>query len=95
MEVGMPMKPQGAGPPRLLERLARIDRTAVFLAALVVGLAGVFLPSPVGPLLLLAVVAALAALLRLTWALTPPVPRTLRVIILTGLAVLALFRLFG
>jgi len=79
----------------LLERLARLDRTKVFLGTLAVGLAGLFLPVPVGPLLLLAVVVLLGALLRITWPVTPVPLRAVRLLILAGLAVLALVRLFG
>ena len=48
---------------------------------------------PYGPLVLLAIVVALAALLRSTWAVTPTVLRVARVLILAGLAVVALLRL--
>jgi hypothetical protein len=78
----------------LLETLARVDRTKVFLAALALALAGLFLPVPYGPVLLLVIVVALAALMRRTWAVTPPAQRAARVIILVGLALIALLRLF-
>ena len=78
----------------LLETLARVDRTKVFLAALVLALAGLFLPVPYGPVLLLVIVVTLAALMRRTWALTPPAQRGARIVILVGLALIALVRLF-
>ena len=79
----------------LLETLARVDRTKAFLAALALALLGLFLPVPYGPLVLLAIVVALAALLRSTWAVTPTSQRVARVLILAGLAVVALLRLLG
>ena len=77
----------------LLQTLARVDRTKAFLAALALALAGLFLPVPYGPVLLLAIVVALAALLRTTWSATPPAQRGARVLILAGLAAIALLRL--
>jgi hypothetical protein len=79
----------------LLETLSRVDRTKAFLAALALGLAGLFLPVPYGPVLLLLIVAALVLLLRTTWAMTPPAQRAARVLILGGLAAIALLRLFN
>ena len=78
-----------------METLARVDRTKAFLAALALGLLGLFLPVPYGPALLLAVVVALAALLRRTWPVTPPGQRVARILILGGLAAIALLRLFA
>jgi uncharacterized protein DUF6703 len=78
-----------------METLARVDRTKAFLAALALGLAGLFLPVPYGPLLLLAVVVAMAVLLRTTWPVTPPAQRGARILILAGLAAIALIRLFA
>lgn len=72
-----------------MHRLTRINRTAVFLGTLVIGLAGLFLPGIWGALLLYVIVAALAALLARTWAVTAPPVRVLRLIILAGLAALA------
>jgi hypothetical protein len=77
----------------LLETLARVDRTKVFLAALALALAGLFLPVPYGPVLLLVVVVALGALMRTTWPVTPPGQRVARIAILVGLAAIALLRL--
>jgi hypothetical protein len=79
--------------PNLLTRLARMNRTRVFLGALVVALIGLFLPGVWGALLLYAVVATLAALLSQTWSVTSPVLRLARLLILAGLAVIATLKL--
>jgi len=78
----------------LLTRLARLDRTKVFLGTLVIALVGLFLPGLWGALVLYAVVGALAWLLSLTWAVTPPVLRIVRLVILAGLAVVATTKIF-
>ncbi len=81
--------------PNLLTRLARMNRTRVFLGTVVLALIGLFLPGVWGALLLFAVVAALAALLSQTWAVTPPALRVIRLLILAGLAVIATLKLGG
>jgi hypothetical protein len=78
----------------LLHNLARLDRTKVFLAALVVGLVALFLPGIVGGLILLAIVVLMASLLRLTWSIASPRARTVRLLILGVLAGLALAKIF-
>ena len=78
----------------LLNRLARLNRTAVFLGALIIGLIALFLPGFVGGILLLVVVALMVALLRLTWSVTAPTPRVLRLLILGILAGIALSKIF-
>jgi hypothetical protein len=78
----------------LLNRLARLNRTAVFLGALIIGLIALFLPNFVGGILLLIVVVLMIALLRLTWPVTPPGARVLRVVILGILAGIALTKIF-
>ena len=75
--------------PNLLMRLARLNRTKVFLGTLAVGLLGLFLPGAWGALVVYAVVAALAALLGQTWRVTPPPVRIFRLVVLAGLAVVA------
>jgi uncharacterized membrane protein len=80
--------------PDLLHNLARLDRTKVFLVALVVALVAVFLPGIVGGLILLAIVVLMAALLRRTWPIASPGARILRVVILGVLAGIALFKIF-
>jgi hypothetical protein len=77
----------------LLVRLSRLNPTTVFLTAGVVVLAGLFLPAPVGGVLLVLIAAALAALLSLTWPHTPPRMRVARVVILGILLLLALTKL--
>ena len=73
----------------LLHRLARVNPTAAFVAALVVLLAGLFLPGIVGALLLGLLAAGLGALTLTTWPVQPPVTRVVRVVLLTLLVVAA------
>jgi hypothetical protein len=73
----------------LLTRLARMNRTTVFLLALVVILAGLFLPGFWGGLLLLAVVLGLASLLTRTWPVTPRPLRIVRAILVAALLIVA------
>lgn len=77
----------------LLVRLSRLNGTAVFLGALVIAILGLFLPTPLGPLLLYAVVAALGGLLSLTWTITPVGLRIFRLAVLAGLAAIATAKL--
>jgi hypothetical protein len=77
----------------LLARLSRLNPTTVFLATAVLVAAGLLAPVPIGPILLLAVAAALAALLSVTWRHGTPRSRTARVVILALLVALALVRL--
>ena len=79
----------------MLSWLARLDRTKVFLAALVVALAGLFVPGLWGALVLYAVVGALAYLLSLTWAITPVALRIFRLVVLAGLAAIATTKIVG
>jgi hypothetical protein len=78
----------------LLHNLARLDRTKVFLVALMVGLVALFLPGILGGLILLAIVVLMVSLLRLTWSIASPGARTLRLLILGVLAGLALSKIF-
>ena len=66
----------------LLRRLARVNPTAAFLAALALMLAGLFLPGIVGAALLFVLGAGLAALTYTTWPVQPPSTRALRVLML-------------
>ena len=66
----------------LLRRLAGVNPTAAFIAALAVFLAGLFLPGIVGAALLFALGLALAALTFTTWPVQSPALRTVRVILL-------------
>lgn len=84
------------GPRRLhllLAYLASLPRTGIFLAALVVVVAGLFLPGLAGAVLLLAIVAGMAALLTLTWAGLPPQRRVLQILALALLLVVAAYKL--
>jgi hypothetical protein len=73
----------------VLERLARMDRTKVFLATLAVALIGLFVPGVLGAIILYAVVAALAWLLTLTWAVIGVPLRVFRLVTLAVLAAVA------
>jgi hypothetical protein len=77
----------------LLARLSQVNPTTVFLAAGALVLIGLLLPYPYGGIVLLALAAALAALLRITWAYGAPRIRVVRVLILGLLVALAIVRL--
>jgi hypothetical protein len=66
----------------LLRRLARVSPTAAFLVALVLLLAGFFLPGIVGAAVLFALCAALAALTFTTWPVQTTSTRVIRVALL-------------
>jgi hypothetical protein len=66
-------------PDNLLARLARINPTTAFIAALIVLLAGFFLPGIVGAALLALLGAALAALTFVTWPVQTPSTRAIRI----------------
>jgi Family of unknown function (DUF6703) len=66
-------------PDNLLARLARINPTTAFVAALVVLLAGFFLPGIVGAALLALLGAALAALTFATWPVQSASTRAVRI----------------
>jgi prepilin signal peptidase PulO-like enzyme (type II secretory pathway) len=69
-------------PENLLRRLARINPTTAFFVALVVMVAGLFLPGIVGAALLFVLFAGLAALTFTTWPVQTTSSRTARVILL-------------
>lgn len=77
---------------RVLIRLARINKTLVFLAAAVVVFAGLLLPGIIGAAVLLVLAAALVWLLSKTWTLTPPQVRVPRVLILILLLAVAAYK---
>jgi hypothetical protein len=83
-------QPRGNG---LLAALARMNRTTVFLVALGVAALGLFLPGGAGALLIYLLVGALAALLSLTWSVTPSPLRVARLVILAGLTVAATLKI--
>jgi hypothetical protein len=66
----------------LLRRLARISPTMAFVLALVVFLAGLFLPGIVGAALLFVLGAVLVALTATTWPVQRPATRAVRVLML-------------
>ena len=66
----------------LLRRLARVNPTTAFVVALVVLLAGFFLPGIIGALLLFLLGVALAGLTFTTWPVQTPSTRVIRVILL-------------
>lgn len=69
----------------LMRRLARVNPTTAFVAALAVLLAGLFLPGIVGAALLFVLAAGLAALTFTTWPVQTPSTRAIRVILLAVL----------
>ncbi|MFC7278794.1 DUF6703 family protein [Paractinoplanes rhizophilus] len=66
----------------VLRRLARVNPTTAFIVALVLMLAGLFLPGIVGAALLFVLAAGLAALTFTTWPVQPPPTRVLRIVML-------------
>jgi hypothetical protein len=66
----------------LLRRLASVNPTTAFLVALVVLLAGLFLPGIIGAALLFVLGAALVALTFTTWPVQSPPVRAVRVTLL-------------
>jgi hypothetical protein len=79
--------------PDLLRKLARIDRTKVFLGTLALALVGLFAPGVWGALVLYAVVGVLAFLLSQTWLATQPAMRIVRLVVLAGLGAIATSKL--
>ena len=66
----------------LLRRLTRVNPTTAFIVALVLMLAGLFLPGIVGAALLFLLAAGLAALTFTTWPVQKPSTRALRLVML-------------
>jgi hypothetical protein len=66
----------------LLRRLARVSPTMAFIIALVILLAGFFLPGIIGAALLFLLAAGLAAMTFTTWPVQTPSTRIFRVILL-------------
>jgi hypothetical protein len=79
--------------PGLPARLARVNPTSAFLVALVVILAGLFLPGTIGALVLLVLAAGLATLLARTWPVQSPPTRAIRLVMLSLLVAVALFKI--
>ncbi|WP_430782170.1 DUF6703 family protein [Actinoplanes sp. G11-F43] len=76
-------------PPPFLRRLSRVNPTTAFVVALVLLLAGLFLPGIVGALLLFVLAGALGTLTFTTWPVQPPITRAVRLVLLTMLVVAA------
>jgi hypothetical protein len=72
----------------------KLNPTVVFLVGTVIVLAALFVPGPVGGVLLLLVAAVAAAVLMGTWNRLPLVGRAARVVILALLVVMAFQRFF-
>jgi hypothetical protein len=79
--------------PDPLARLARLNVTAVFLAALALVLLGLFAPGVVGGAVLLALAVALAALMARTWRVQAPRTRAFRFVMLVLLVAAALVKI--
>ena len=73
----------------VLDRLARLNRTGVFLGTVILVLAGLLLPGATGAIVLLALAAALIALLRVTWRYHDQRIRAIRVAVLVILVLAA------
>jgi hypothetical protein len=73
----------------LLRRLARVRPLPAFLTALVLLLAGLFLPGIVGAAMLFLLGAVLVALTWTTWPVQSPATRALRVTMLVALFIAA------
>jgi hypothetical protein len=80
-------------PGGLPGRLARLNVTGVFLATLAFMLIALLAPGIVGGALLLALAAGLIWLMALTWQVTAPRTRAVRLVILTALVAIALFKI--
>jgi uncharacterized membrane protein len=77
----------------LLEKLARLNRTAVFIGVLAVFLCALLLPGPWGGLVLLALAAVLGAILLTTWPVQANSTRALRVAVLLLLVITGITRI--
>jgi hypothetical protein len=77
---------------RVLVRLARLNKTLVFLVGAALVFAGLWLPGIVGAAILLLLAAGLGWVLAHTWALTPPPLRAIRVLILALVVGVALYK---
>ncbi|WP_432978391.1 DUF6703 family protein [Dactylosporangium sp. CA-233914] len=77
---------------RVLLRLARLNKTLVFLTAAAVTFLGLLLPGIIGAAVLLIFAAGMAWLLATTWPATPPTARTPRVLILILVIAIAAYK---
>jgi hypothetical protein len=72
----------------------RVNPTVIFLVSLVLVIAALFIPGPVGGVLLLVVAGAAAVLLVTTWDRLPPAGRAARLLVLGVILGLTLSRFF-
>lgn len=79
--------------PDVLARLSRLNPTAVVIGAVLLFLVVLFLPDPVGAVLILLLAGALAALLTRTWPVLPGQQRVLRVTVIGLLVAVAVSKL--
>jgi len=79
--------------PGWLTRLARVNPTAAFLAALVLVLAGLFAPGIIGGGLLLLLAVGMGALTATTWPVQSAQTRAVRLLMLTLLVGVALTKI--
>jgi asparagine N-glycosylation enzyme membrane subunit Stt3 len=76
-----------------MERLARVNRTQAFLGALALVLTGLFAPGWYGAVVLFALVAALLVVLVRTAPVTGPGVVAVRLVILAGVALIAVYKI--
>lgn len=77
-----------------LEKLARLNRTAVFLITFALLLGALLLGGVAGGLILLLLAGGLGMLMATTWPVQPPATRILRVAVLVLLVITALTLIF-
>ncbi len=76
-----------------MERLARVNRTQAFLSALALVLVGLFAPGRYGAVVLFVVVAAMLVVLVRTAPVTRQGVVAVRLLILAGLALVAIYKI--
>jgi hypothetical protein len=76
-----------------MERLARVNRTQAFLAALALVVVGLFAPGWYGAVLLFALVAVLLVLLVRTVPVTRPGVVLIRLVILAAFLLIAVYKI--
>jgi hypothetical protein len=74
-------------------RLAGLNITGIFLATIAFVLVALFAPGIVGGALLLLLAAALLGLMVMTWRVTAPRTRALRVVMLSALVAVAFVKI--
>ena len=74
---------------RLLRRVARLPRPAIFLGVLMIGLVACFTPGTVGAILTGTLALAVAGFASLTWEHRTPAQRVLPMLVVVVLGVIA------